>query len=98
MKVADPKGPEPKTSRRWSSDFGPFLTAGLQLGVAVAFFFGVGYWLDGKFGTGPWGSLAGALIGVIGGSIKFLKEALQLSRKADEEYRRLHATKHSSED
>ncbi len=67
-------------------DVGPFLTIGLQLAISVVAFFFVGYWLDGKLGTSPWCSLVGAFLGVAGGLVKFLKEAIALGKKADEKY------------
>ncbi|MBI4534767.1 MAG: AtpZ/AtpI family protein [Ignavibacteriae bacterium] len=66
---------------------GSFLTLGLQLALSVVFFFFVGYWLDGKLGTSPWGSIIGAVVGVTGGLIKFLKDAVALGKKADEDFR-----------
>lgn len=68
-------------------EFGPFLTLGLQLAISVVVFFFIGYWLDGMFGTSPWGSIAGAFLGAAGGLIKFLREAAALGKKADAEFR-----------
>jgi F0F1-type ATP synthase assembly protein I len=68
-------------------DFGPFLTLGLQLAISVVVFFFIGYWLDGKFGTSPWCTIGGAFLGTAGGLVKFLREAISLGKKADEEFK-----------
>jgi F0F1-type ATP synthase assembly protein I len=49
----------------------------MQLAAAVAFFFFVGRWLDGKLGTEPWLMLIGALIGVGGGLYRFIRTAME---------------------
>jgi F0F1-type ATP synthase assembly protein I len=69
----------------WSPELGPFLTLGLQLAIAVVVFLFLGRWLDQKFGTTPWLTLAGAAIGIAGGLIKFLRTALRLGKDADRE-------------
>lgn len=37
---------------------------------------GLGWWLDGKFGTGPWVMVAGLLLGMAGGFVNFLQVVL----------------------
>ena len=63
---------------------GPIFGSGIQLAAAVVFFFFVGRWLDGKFGTGPWLMLLGALIGAGGGLYNFIKTALDVSKSESE--------------
>jgi F0F1-type ATP synthase assembly protein I len=60
-------------NRRWSREFGPFLTLGIQLALTVVIFFFVGRWLDEKLDTAPWLMLAGLLAGIAGGMIKFFR-------------------------
>ncbi len=79
-----------------AKDFGPFLTMGLQLAIAVVAFFFIGYWLDGKFGTSPWGTIGGAALGATGGLIKFLREATRLGKQADQDFKELEKHKHES--
>jgi F0F1-type ATP synthase assembly protein I len=67
----------------------PLLTSGMQLALAVVVFFFLGYWLDGALGTSPWCSLGGAVLGVAGGLTKFLRDAIALGRKADEELKEM---------
>lgn len=75
-------------SKNVTRDFGPFLSLGLQLAASVVAFFFIGYWLDGKFGTTPWCTIVGAFLGVAGGLIKFLREAMALGKQADEDLKR----------
>jgi F0F1-type ATP synthase assembly protein I len=67
----------------------PLLTSGMQLALAVVVFFFMGYWLDGEFGTTPWCSIGGGLLGVAGGLTKFLRDAMALGKKADEELKEI---------
>jgi F0F1-type ATP synthase assembly protein I len=64
---------------------GPLLGSGIQLAAAVAFFFFVGRWLDGKLGTDPWLMLLGAFIGVGGGFYRFIKTAIDVGKSNDDE-------------
>ncbi len=72
-------------TKKWSTDFGPFLTLGLQLAISVVAFFFLGRWLDGKFGTEPWLMILGAGMGITGALIAFIRKATELGRKQDEE-------------
>jgi F0F1-type ATP synthase assembly protein I len=42
----------------------PYLGLGLQLGVTMVFFVGLGYGADEWWGTGPWGVVVGAVLGM----------------------------------
>ena len=44
-----------------------YSSVGLELAGAIAGLALVGYWIDGRFGTQPWGMLAGVVIGLVGG-------------------------------
>jgi len=74
----------------------PLLTSGMQLAFAVAAFFFIGYWLDGVLGTSPWCSIGGGFLGVAGGLTKFLRDAIALGKKADEELKEIES--HRRED
>ncbi len=58
----------------------PIIAASTSLVVAVAAFTGLGVWLDKRFGTSPWLTLAGALLGMTGGFIGFFKTVLGTTR------------------
>ena len=71
--------------KKVSTEFGPFLTLGLQLAISVVAFFFFGRWLDAKFGTEPWLMISGAVLGIVGALISFIRKATELARKQDEE-------------
>jgi len=58
---------------------------GLQLAGGVAGFAFGGYWIDKRYGTQPWGLVAGLVLGIVGGLYSLVKEALQASREAKRE-------------
>jgi F0F1-type ATP synthase assembly protein I len=55
---------------------------GLELAGATAGLALVGYWIDGRFGTQPWGILGGVVIGLVGGLYNLVRESLQAVREA----------------
>lgn len=54
----------------------PYIAASTSLVAAVGVFTGLGIWLDRKFGTLPWLTLAGVIVGMTGGFISFFKQVL----------------------
>jgi F0F1-type ATP synthase assembly protein I len=48
------------------------LSAGLTFGITIALFAAGGIWLDKKLASGPWFAVAGALVGLLGGTIHLL--------------------------
>jgi ATP synthase protein I len=58
---------------------------GLELAGATAGLALVGYWLDGRFGTRPWGTLIGVVIGLVGGLYNLVRESLEAAREAKAE-------------
>ena len=71
--------------RWWSPELGPFLTMGVQLALAVLVCGLVGHWLDSELGSAPWLMITGLGIGILGGFIKFIRTAIALGRRADDE-------------
>ena len=55
---------------------------GLELAGATAGLALVGYWIDGRFGTRPWGTLIGVVIGIVGGLYNLIRESLAAVREA----------------
>ena len=55
---------------------------GLELAGATAGLALVGYWIDAKFGTSPWGIIGGFFIGIVGGLYNMVKESLAAAREA----------------
>jgi F0F1-type ATP synthase assembly protein I len=58
---------------------------GLELAGATAGLAFVGYWIDRRFGTEPWGILGGVVIGLVGGLYNLVRESLQAAREAKTE-------------
>lgn len=75
-------GGKPGRMGRWGKEFGPFLTIGLQLAITVIAFFFLGRWLDSEYGTSPWLMLAGLMVGITGGLIKFFKTAIEAGKRS----------------
>ena len=64
--------------------FGPL---GLEILPSLALFTYVGYWADGKLGTGPWLTLLGVGVGVVA-AVRAVQRALrQMNRAAAREER-----------
>ena len=55
---------------------------GLELAGATAGLALVGYWIDRRFGTQPWGILGGVVIGIVGGLFNLVRESLEAAREA----------------
>lgn len=54
-------------------ELGRYSGLGLALALSVLLFLLIGYWLDGKLGTLPWLTLAGAFIGAAGGFVSLYR-------------------------
>lgn len=56
-------------------------------GLALAFEFAgailggafVGWWIDGRFGTGPWATLGLTILGAVGGFVRLIQMARSFS-------------------
>ena len=55
---------------------------GLELAGTTAGLALVGYWIDRRFGTAPWGILVGVVIGTVGGLYNLVKQSLDAIREA----------------
>ncbi len=55
---------------------------GLELAGATAGLALVGYWIDGRFGTSPWGILGGVTLGIVGGLYNLVRASLDAIREA----------------
>ena len=58
---------------------------GLELAGATAGLALLGYWIDGHFGTRPWGIIGGVIIGLVGGLYNLVKESLNAVHEAQED-------------
>jgi ATP synthase protein I len=59
--------------------------AGIELAGATAGLALLGYWIDGKFGTKPWGILVGVFIGLVGGLYNLVRESLAAVKEGQAE-------------
>jgi ATP synthase protein I len=78
------KKPAGDLGRTWITEFGPYLTIGMQLAIAVVGFFFLGRWLDDIFGTTPWLMIIGLLLGTAGGFISFFRSVISMVKKEGE--------------
>ncbi len=54
---------------------------GFEWAAAVGGLTGVGFWVDRKYGTGPWGLVIGLGLGFVGGTYNFIKAAQRAARE-----------------
>jgi F0F1-type ATP synthase assembly protein I len=64
------------------SDLARLSGLGIELAAAVGGFTLAGYWWDRYFGTGPWGVLTGALLGLVGGMYNVIRQSLQAVKES----------------
>lgn len=53
-----------------------YMGLGLELAAGVAGLALLGHWIDRHFGSAPWGLLAGAVIGLLGGMYNLIRAAV----------------------
>jgi len=61
----------PPGSNPWA-----YMGLGFELVVPIAAGVGIGYWLDGRWGTDPWLTLTGALLGIAAGFLNFFRRVM----------------------
>jgi F0F1-type ATP synthase assembly protein I len=62
-----------------------YSSVGLELAGAIAGLALVGYWIDRRFETSPWGILGGVAIGLAGGLYNLVRESLEAVREGQAE-------------
>lgn len=67
---------EPKQPKPWRSAH-----MGLEFAGAALMMTLVGYYIDQRYGSKPWGAVIGATVGFVGGMYLFIKEALRANRE-----------------
>lgn len=55
---------------------------GFELAAAVGGFTFLGYLWDRHFGSSPWGTLTGAILGLIGGMYNLIRQSLLATRQS----------------
>ncbi len=64
-----------------------FSGVGFELAGAVAGFSLLGVWVDRHYGTGPWGVVAGVILGLVGGLYTLVRQSLAAVREGAAEDR-----------
>ena len=54
-----------------------FSGIGIEFAAAVAGFSFVGYWIDRRYGTEPWGVVIGAALGIVGATYNLIRASLK---------------------
>lgn len=63
---------------------GQLSTVGLSFVFALVLGFGGGLWLDGQFGTKPWLSLSGFVVGLVAGVLNVVRIMKGITRMEQE--------------
>jgi F0F1-type ATP synthase assembly protein I len=58
---------------------------GFDLAAAVGVGALLGWWIDRRYETGPWGVMICSTIGIVGGLLNFIRAAQAASRRAQEQ-------------
>ena len=79
----EPQGPKPPPAGRGEDTSSWYRLAGIgfEFIAAVGLFGGIGWWLDGRLGTGPWLMIAGFGLGFATGLFLMVRAANQMFRK-----------------
>jgi F0F1-type ATP synthase assembly protein I len=72
---------EPRQESKVGTSWTRLSGIGFELAAAVAGFTLTGYWWDRHFGTGPWGVLTGAVLGLVGGMYNLIRKSLRITKK-----------------
>lgn len=61
---------------------------GIEFAAAVGGFALVGFWVDLKFQTKPWGVLIGAVLGLTGATYNLIKASMAAFKESDAQYKK----------
>lgn len=67
---------DPAGSQKQDREIARYASLGLQFGLTILVFCGLGYAFDSWRGTGPYGLMVGALVGACGASYSLYKATL----------------------
>lgn len=65
--------PKPRDDKTQAGDAYRLASAGFDFFLMLIVPTGIGYWLDKKFGTGPWLLLSGVILGFIAGLVALVR-------------------------
>lgn len=77
----------PKRTPSRQQGSGRYMQLGLQIALSFLVFVGLGFWIDGKWGSRPWGILGGAFFGMISMVSLLYKVFLQLEQQDRKRFR-----------
>jgi len=63
---------------------------GLEFAGAALVLGGLGYYIDYRAGTEPWGAVIGLTVGVVGGFYRFIRQALRANQRASQRWEQDH--------
>jgi ATP synthase protein I len=66
--------------RQDDSNWGKVASVGLEVAVGVGLGVAVGYWIDKKFNSSPWGMLIGSAIGFAAGMYLLFKDVMRANK------------------
>ena len=75
--AVEPPGKNPDEGNRSAPTAWAYASEGTQIAVTLLIGIFVGYKLDARFDSSPWGIVSGASLGIIVGLYGFLKRALK---------------------
>jgi ATP synthase protein I len=76
-----PSDPQrPKDNSGDEASWGRFAGIGLEIAVGVGLGALIGYWIDKRAGSSPWGLVVGAMLGLAGGMYLMIKAVLGMNR------------------
>lgn len=84
------KRPTPRPSAAPDRSALRMLHGGAELAGAALLLGAVGWWVDRRYGTEPWGVLIGGGVGMTGGMYLFIKQALDANRQSYQDLKKKH--------
>ncbi len=66
---------------------GALVTSGVQFTVTILLFLFLGQWLDKRWGTTPWLTIAGAFLGAGGGFVSLYRTLMDAQKREEDERR-----------
>ncbi|MCA9547904.1 MAG: AtpZ/AtpI family protein [Myxococcales bacterium] len=71
---------DPKARGRAIYEGARYSASGIEMALSVLVGYGIGWWVDGKWGTDPWGMVIGIAFGFAAGVRSLLQAARRIER------------------